>query len=319
MKIAIIGGASTIGTTVAYTLASTDPSAEVYLVDKAEKVAWAHAKDIYHALYHAANAPVLSHIDSFGTIEGTGTDELERISPDVVIITAAATKPEDKEVDESAREIQLQANIPIMEDIASQLATIDPVPVIMVTNPIDRLTYYLWQLVGWSRHYFIGYSLSETARAADALAQNVDAHPCEVYCPIMGEHGRGIVPILSKATVDGDAIEVNPSLREEVIAYTRQIPFDIAAHRGVAETSRWVTSAGVTRLVRELYSSDSSNPFCLSTPLLGEYGIDRGCLSVPVTLSPEGVRDILEWDLLPEEIDAVQQAHEKIWEDLQTV
>ena len=66
-------------------------------------------------------------------------------------------------------------------------------------------------------------------------------------------------------------------------------------------------------------NSNSSNPFCLSTPLLGEYGIDRGCLSVPVTLSPEGVRDILEWDLLPEEIDAVQQAHEKIWHDLQTV
>lgn len=331
MHIVLIGGASTIGSTVADTLATADPTLDITLVDPATEAAWAHAVDITHAAFHAAGAPLDGErADSFGTIQAVDIDALPALdpAPDLVIVTAAAPRPDDA-TDRDARDAELEANRAIVDDVADRLQAIEPVPVLVLTNPIDRITYRLWRRLGWPRKRFLGYSLSETARAAHEIGRQTGAHPCTVTCPVMGEHGEGIVPVFSKLRIDGDPATVTADQRSAVREFVRRVPFEIASRRGANETSRWVTSAGVVRVVRSMIDASSTarsstgpaggsrTAVCLSTPLDGEYGFDDGCLSVPVTMTATGVGDILEWELTEEETARLAAAHERVTADLE--
>ncbi|RLM88394.1 lactate dehydrogenase [Halobellus sp. Atlit-38R] len=326
MHVAIIGGASTIGSTVAYTLAGLAPTVDVSLVDIDEGAAWAHATDVSHAGYHFANAPGASagyNPDSVGTIDSATPGELPALDPDLLIFNAAAPQPEDA-TDRGAREAELERNREIVEDVAEDLTALDPTPLLVVTNPIDRLVYHFYSLLGWPRRCFLGYSLSETARAADALADGLGVHRNDVYCPMMGEHGENVVPVFSRARVDGEPVEISADERADVREFVRDVPFEIAKKRGVGETSRWVTSAGVTRVVRTMLAadeqatrdSDGTGPFCLSTPLAGEYGFEDVALSVPVDVDAGGVAAIHEWELTDEETEQLTDAYDAVRADL---
>jgi len=334
MHVAIIGGASTIGTTVAYTLSGLAPSLDVSLVDIDEGAAWAHGTDIEHGSYHFAHAPgaVPGHdAESVGRVRAATPEDLEELDPDLLVFNAAAPQPEDA-TDPSAREAELERNRSIVEDVAESLRPLDPTPLLVVTNPIDRLVSHFYSLLEWPRRHFLGYSLSETARMADGIADRVGAHRNDVYCPMMGEHGEHMVPVFSRARVDGEPLDVSADAREELLEYVRDIPFEIAKARGVAETSRWVTSAGVSRVVRAMAAAADDVPidgtlagvepagedwtFCLSTPLDGEYGIDGVSLGVPVDLDAEGVAEIHEWDLADDEAAEIERAAESVRADL---
>jgi len=317
MHVAIVGGASTIGSTVAYTLAGMAPSLDVTLVDLDTDAAWAHATDISHAGYHFANASTAAPApEGAGTIDTATTDEWEQVDPDLLLFNAAAPQPEDA-TDRGARDAELARNRRIVEDVAADLQALDPTPMLVVTNPVDRLVAHFHSLLGWPGRCFLGYSLSETARAADAVADRLDVPRNDVACPTMGEHGEGVVPVFSRTRVAGEPVELSAADREAVREYIREVPFEIATKRGVAETSRWVTSAGVTRVVRSIAADGSeSEPFCLSTPLDGEYGFEDVAMSVPVSLDRRGVAAIHEWELSESERQELKRAAEAVRADL---
>jgi malate dehydrogenase len=334
MHVAIIGGASTIGVTVAYTLVLKDPTIDVTLIDKAEDPAWAHAVDITHAVFHSAGGPTDTvTANSFGSIRTVGAEEISDLDPepDLAVFTAAAPKPENA-TGTDAREAELEANRSIVDEVAAELRSIDPIPVLVVTNPIDRLTYRIWQRLKWSRKHFLGYSLSETARTAYKIGELREVPWASVYCPVMGEHGNEVVPVFSRLRIDDEPVMLSEAERAVVREYVREIPFEIASRRGPEETSRWVTSAGVVRLIRRMFTNstaindsvkerntkNTSEPtVCLSTPVDGEYGLSDGCLSVPIALTAEGAGEILEWDLPSEERERLERAHESIRADLE--
>lgn len=325
MHVAIIGGASTIGSTVAYTLAGVAPTVDVTLVDIDEGAAWAHATDVSHAGYHFANAPGAPpghEPDAVGTARSAAPDELDALdpAPDLLVFNAAAPPPENA-TDRDAREAELDRNLAIVEDVVDDLRGLDPTPLLVVTNPVDRLTYRFSTLLGWPRGCFLGYSLSETARAADAVADHLGVHPNAVTCPTMGEHGEHVVLVFSRLRVGGEPVEVPADEREEIREYVRAIPFEIAERRGVQETSRWVTSAGVTRVIRSMTAEHGAEtePVCLSTPLAGEYGLSDAALAVPVTLDGGGVAAIHEWDLAADERHRLAEAAEVVRADLDRI
>ena len=318
MHVAIIGGASTIGTTVAYTLAGLAPSVDVTLVDINEGAAWGHATDISHARYHFANAPGgRDHLGAagFASTDSAGVEDLPDLDPDLLVFNAAVPQPEDA-TDRDARDAELDRNLPIVDDVSETLSALSPTPLLVVTNPIDRFTYRFHDNLGWPRSYFMGYALSEAARAADALGDHLGVHPNDVHCPILGEHGEHMVPAFSRVTVDGEPVEVPADEHEAIREYVLSIPFEIAEERGVAETSRWVTSAGITRVVRTMAADGAAEPVCLSTPLDGEYGYDGVALKVPVTLDADGVAEIHEWDLSADEMAGLREAYEVVRADV---
>jgi malate dehydrogenase len=239
------------------------------------------------------------------------------------LVFNAAAPPPKNAANRGAREAELKRNLAIVEDVADDLSVLDPTPLLVVTNPIDRLVHHFYSLLNWPRHYFIGYSLSETARAADAVADILGVHHNNVYCPMMGEHGENVVPIFSHTRAAGDPINISAADRTSVREYVRNVPFQIAKKRGVEETSRWVTSAGVTRVIRSVIhgtgdgcDSNSYEPFCLSTPLNGEYGFKDVALGVPVELDENGVSEIHEWSLTDGEREQLEESYEAVSADL---
>lgn len=306
MTVGIIGGGGTIGATTAYALA-TEFGRDARLIDPALDPAEAHATEITHTGAHGSHALGSPHGPT-GTVDAAepGPDAVDGV--DCLVVTASIPRPGDAA---DGRMAYLEGNREIMDDIAGWLSDCEPRPVVVVSNPLDRMAHRLWQGLGWDRSRIVGYALSETARVADELGRLHDCDPAEVYCPVLGEHGDLIVPVFSRATVGGEPIEVTPEERQQVLDYANTVAVDIIEKRG-GESSRWVTGRGVALVAEAILSGESTEPVGLSTPLAGEYGHEDVCLGVPVTLDGDGVDEIHEWELSAWERDRLDEAAEAI-------
>ncbi|MFB6161400.1 MAG: malate dehydrogenase [Haloferacaceae archaeon] len=325
--VAILGGAGTVGATTAYTLAGQEPGWEITLVDPDHDTARGHGLDVDSLYGHASHAvgrqltpgPERTRADAVTAVPDAAALGGAGGQPDVVVVAASAPRPPDSAA-RGGREAFLERNADVMADVGRGLgdAGIDPVPVLVVTNPLDRMTYLLWRATGaaWDRRRFVGYSLSETARLARALAVRYGVSPGRIECPIVGEHGEEIVPLFSRTRVGGEPVDLNESERAALRDEVRDMPYDVIGLRGAAETSRWVTGYGVALLARSLARGGPPAPVCLSTPLAGEYGFDDVAMSVPVRLSDDGVERVLDWELAPAERDRLTAAYESIRDDL---
>lgn len=313
MDVLVIGGGGTIGSTVAYTLSVQNPATDVTLVDTDVDAAKGHAIDVQHSTRHVAHG--IGRPD-FG-LKDPGTVQSARPSPsvakasDYIVMAASTPRPEGGDR-RGGRLTFLKRNLKMVDDIAGWLGEAGPSPVVVVSNPVDHITYRLWQQTGWSRRYFLGYSLSETARIADEIARRTDTSPKEVYCPIVGEHGEHIVPLFSRATVGGEPVEFSDAEREAIVEYVRDVPYDVLQLRGSRDSSRWVTARGVSTIVRRLEDGCVDTPTCLSTPLDGEYGFEDVSLSVPIRLDANGVSEIIEWNLADDEQAAFEAAYRAV-------
>ncbi|WP_255197655.1 malate dehydrogenase [Halorarius litoreus] len=295
MDVAVLG-AGTIGSTVAYVLATECRDVDVRLVDVETGRSRGHAIDIAHATAHVAH--------SVGGVVGSRATSIEAVDPgpaavagvDCLVVTASAPRP-DSASHRGGRLAWLESNRDIVSTIADWLRETDPCPVLCVTNPLDVLTYQLYRESGWPRHRFVGYSLSETARIADELARRYDVDHEAVYCPVIGEHGEQMVPVFSRATIDGERLGLSPEERDQVVDYMLDVPYDVIELRGEADSSRWVTGRGVALAAWAILQGGVDEPVGLSTPLDGEYGYTDVSLSVPVRLDAEGVTEIVEWEL----------------------
>jgi malate dehydrogenase len=310
--VAVVGGAGTIGTTAAYTLGVDRPDVDVRLCDVAGDDAAGHAIDLRHARCHTAHALGAPGPTGEVTAVDPGPDAVR--GADCVLVTASVPRPTER--GEEGRNAWWPANREVAETVGGWLAEADPVPVLSVTNPLDRYLAVLHAESGWPRHRFVGYSLSETARMADAIARHVGADPAAVDCPILGEHGEHMVPAYSRATVGGEPFDPSPAERESLLAETKAAPYDVIDLRGGEDSSRWVTARGVALVVERILDGGGEGTVCLSTPLDGEYGIEGVPVSVPVELGPEGVERVIEWELSPEERRGVARAAEAIRRDL---
>lgn len=313
MDVLVVGGGGTIGSTVAYTLSVLDPSTNVTLVDVQADAAEGHGIDLRHSTRHAAHAAGRPDFD----LESTGT--VETASPDPELVTAtdcvvmAASVPRPAGGDERGGRLTfLERNLEVADDVATWLGDADPKPVVVVTNPLDRIVYRLYEQTGWPRHRFVGYSLSESARIADELARMESADPTEIHCPVLGEHGEHIVPLFSRASVAGEPLSLSPAERRNVIEYVRDVPYEVLQLRGPKDSSRWVTARGVASVVRRLGDDAAAEPVCLSTPLDGEYGFGDVALSVPVLLGAEGIEEIVEWSLSVDEWERFGRAYRAV-------
>lgn len=305
MPVTIVGGGGTVGSTVAYTLAIERPDVEIRICDVDGDASWGHATDARHARCHAAHA--LDTAPTTGDVRAVdpGADAVH--DTDCVVVTASVPRPDDGD-ERGGRETFWPANRDVADEIADWLSNVDPCPVLVVTNPVDRMVSRLFERTDWPRSRFLGYSLSETARLADAIASHTGADDATVDCPVLGEHGEHIVPAFSRATVDGAPLELSAEERAEMTDYARSIPYDVIQRRGTRDGSRWVTGRGAELVVEAILDDGAAEPVCLSTPLDGEYDLADVSLGVPVRLSSEGVARIEEWDLAEREYRALHEA-----------
>ncbi len=282
-KISIIG-TGMVGASLAYTLALERLAGEFVLVDVDKDRALGEAMDISHALPFVAPTAVAAG----GYEECSGSD--------VIVITAGlAQEAGESRLSLAKRNFEVyQGLVPRLIEVAADAI------ILVVSNPVDVLTYAAIKLPGFPRQRIIGSgTVLDTARFRYELSAHCHVDPRNVHAYILGEHGDSEVPAWSVANVAGvpyrefcRACGVGSSTEEldAIFQRVRNAAYEIIRLKGA---TYYAIALGTTRMI-EAILRDQDTVITASSLLQGQYGIEDVCLSVPIVLGRAGVRRTIE-------------------------
>lgn len=290
-KVTIVG-AGNVGATAAHIIAAKD-IADVVMVDVAEGLPQGKALDMMH----------MRSVEMFAS-KVTGTnDYAETRDSDVVVITAGiARKPG------MTREDLLGVNAGIMKSVIGQALEASPNAVfICVTNPLDVMTYLAYRESGLPANRLMGMGgVLDSSRLSFAVCEKLGCDPADVEAWALGAHGEGMVCWPRYTTVKGTPITDILS-SEEIDEVVQRCVKGGAEVVGYLKTGSayYAPGASIAKMVEAvLVGSDEVMSVCAH--LDGQYGIDDLYMNVPVRLGKNGVEEIVEFDLTPEELAALQ-------------
>ncbi|RLM59232.1 L-lactate dehydrogenase [Halobellus sp. Atlit-31R] len=297
--VAIVGGAGAVGSSTAFALMDSGLVGEIILVDIADERAAGEAMDLNHGAFFTSPVRVR-----------TGGYE-DCWDADVVIVTAGASQAPDE-----TRLDLLERNAGIFAEMIPEVTRglDDDAVVLVVTNPVDVLSYVTWSVSDLPADRVIGSgTVLDTSRFRTALSHEFDVGPSNVHAYVIGEHGDSEVLVWSATNLGGvpiDAycrhrdVEDLDALQSRIEDEVRDAAYEIIERKGQ-------TNYGVARAVAaatERVLGDDDAILTVSTLLDGQHGIDDVYLSLPATVNRGGVRDVLEFDLDAEERAAVQES-----------
>jgi malate dehydrogenase len=273
--------------------------AEVVLIDIVEGLPQGIALDMKEA------SPVVGFQPR---ITGTN-DYADTARSDVVVITAGFPRQPGM-----SRMDLLAKNAGIVRGVVEQIVPGSPdAIVIVVTNPLDEMTYLAADVSGFPRERVVGMAgVLDSARLRYFIAEELGASPAAVEAMTLGSHGESMVPLPRHATVGGKPLTeiVDERTLERLYQRTRDGGAEIVAllKKGSAY---YAPSASITRMVEAIAAdSDDVLPVCAWTT--GQYEISDVYVGVPARLSSAGVAEIIELDLNDDELRALREAAESI-------
>jgi malate dehydrogenase len=282
MKVTIIGAAGSVGAPVAFYVAASGLADEIVMIDMRQNVLQQHAMDISTAV---------SALDV-----SVRAGAYEDLTGSAVVINAAGVQ-QGLITD---RMEMLPMNIPLVRDVALQIKRHCPTAfVITATNPADPLNYAAWRAGGFDRHQLIGYSLNDSFRFREMVARAKGVKVSQVQATVLGEHGSTQVLLFSSVRIDGLPVSFGEQEKEDIRA---EVPNILRRYEELqaGRTAGWTSAIGLTAITRAILQ-DTREVFRCSVVLDGEYGRSGLSMSVPVVLGKEGVQEILEWELAPDE------------------
>lgn len=297
MRVTVVGSGF-VGQTTAMRLVERG-LADVVLIDIVEGLPQGIALDMKEA------SPVVGFEPR---IIGTN-DYADTAGSDVVVITAGFPRQPGM-----SRMDLLGKNAGIVRGVVEQIVPGSPdAIVIVVTNPLDEMTYLAADVSGFPRERVMGMAgVLDSARLRYFIAEELGASPAAVEAMTLGSHGESMVPLPRHATVNGKPLTelVDEPTLERLYQRTRDGGAEIVAllKKGSAY---YAPSASITRMVEAIAAgSDDVLPVCAWTT--GQYGISDVYVGVPARLSGTGVAEIVELDLNEDELLALQEAAEGI-------
>ena len=300
-KCAIIG-CGFVGATTAYSLISSRMFSEMVLIDIDRKKAEGEAADINHGL------PFISPMEIYAG------DYSDLSDAAIIIITAGANqKAGETRID------LLQKNSRIFNSIVSNIVAYNrEAIIIVVTNPVDILTYVTLKTSGFPKNRIIGSgTVLDTARLKYLVGRHFEVDPRNIHTFIIGEHGDSELPVWSSANISGVdldrycqtchkqcSIEALNKLFEEVktSAY-KIIDAKGATYYAIAESVKKIVSSIVM---------NENTVLPVSSLAEGHYGLEDICLGLPSIVGSGGVKEILEIPLNNEELELLQKSARKI-------
>ncbi len=293
-KVSIIG-AGNVGATTALLVAQKELTDEIVLMDVIEGLAEGKALDI------SQSAPV----EGFNA-NVVGTSDYSKISDsDLVIVTAGLTrKPGMSRLD------LLNKNAEIIKEIILNIVKYAPNSIIiMVTNPVDVMTYHAWKVSGFGSQKVLGQAgILDTARFCYFIAQNLKISTKNISAIILGGHGDSMVPLPRYTTVSG--IPITELMDEDII--NRLIECTQKGGGEIVELlktgSAFYAPAASTVQMAESILKDQKQILPCSVYLEGQYGISDIYIGVPARLGLNGVEDIIKLKLTNAELTALQNS-----------
>jgi len=293
MKITVIG-AGNVGATAALFLLQKQLG-DVVLFDIVEGLPQGKALDMMEA------APVLGFETKI-----TGTNAYREIKDSgLVIVTAGlARKPG------MTREDLLKKNASIIKDVVINIKEYAPQAfILMVTNPLDVMTYYALKVSGFSRQRVFGQAgVLDGARFACFIAEKLNVPVKDVKPLVLGGHGDSMLPLARLSSFQDKPLTECLGQKEldPLIERTRQAGAEIV---GLLKTgSAYYSPAASAVHMAEAVVREQKTILPASVYLDGEYGLRDICIGVPVRLGKNGVEEVIELDLTPEEKNALHQS-----------
>ena len=293
MKVSIIGGGGLVGSCAAFALQCGGIAREIALLDVNQELAVGQALDLQHGSPSVADQ----------TISGGGYEHIP--SSDVICITAGLRrKPDESRLD------LINRNTDLFVQILNDVKAAGPKPsaiVVIVSNPVDILTYVAAQKLGLPVDQVIGLGTQlDTIRFCSLIAEQMGSPPTQTKALILGEHGESMVPIWSSATIAGLPLDKqpgwNPGLANQLFTRTRGSGAEVIKRKGGAGFAVGIAIQDVI----ESIALDRRRVLPVSSVQSGCYGVRDVALSVPTVIGRQGVVDRQEIELWPKEMQGMR-------------
>lgn len=288
MKVTIIG-AGYVGGQIADRLSYQGLAEDIVIIDIDKNIALAKSEDISHAIcINKLNCRIIGS-DNFETMSGS----------DIVVITAGNARKPGMSRDDLAMN-----NHKVIRDVSEKIVKFASNSIIIVvTNPVDIMTYFVLKYTGFSRFKVLGMSgVLDSGRLSYAIIKRCpEFSPNEIKSIVVGPHGNSMICLPEYTTVGRKNLRKIFSERE-LIEMFKEVSTTgaklVSLYKG--NSAFFGPSAAVAKIVRLIFENSPHMVTC-STLLSGEFGLDNVCLGVPVVLSSRGIKEIIELDLTEQE------------------
>ncbi len=301
-KIAVVG-TGFVGSTTAYTLMVSGLVSEIVLIDLNMSKAEGEVMDLNHGMPFVRPVRIYS-----GTYEDCSDS-------DIVIIAAGANqKPGETRIDLAHK------NTVIFKDIISKVISYNNHCILLVvTNPVDILTYVTWKVSNFPKNRVIGSgTVLDTARFKYLLGEHVGLDSRNIHAYILGEHGDTEVAIWSLANIAGIPMDdycknycggcKETISRTEIYNKVRNAAYNIIDRKGA---TYYAVALAVKRIV-ETVVRDENSILTISSHIEGQYGINDVCISLPTVVNKEGISKVLEVPLSDSELEDVKKSAQSL-------
>lgn len=281
MKVTVVG-AGAVGASCAEYIAIKNFASEVVILDIKEGYAEGKAMDLMQC----------ASLNAFDTkITGSTNDYSKTANSDICVITSGIPRKPGM-----TREELIGINAGIVKTVSASLVEHSPnTIIIVVSNPMDTMTYLVHKTTDLPKHKIIGMGGAlDSARFKYRLAEALDAPISDIDGMVIGGHSdKGMVPLTSHAT--RNSINVSEFISEERLNQVKEdTKVGGATLTKLLGTSAWYApGAAVSGLVQAI-ACDQKKMFPCSTLLEGEYGLSDLCIGVPVILGRNGIEKIVD-------------------------
>jgi malate dehydrogenase len=304
-KVTVVG-AGNVGATCADVLAYREVAEEIVLVDIKEGIAEGKALDIWQ------KAPI-NQYDS--RTVGSTNDYSKTANSDVVVITSGLPRKPGM-----TRDDLIETNAGIVKSVTENVAKHSPnAIIIVVSNPLDVMTYQAHLTSGFSRNKVMGMAgILDTARYRAFLAEELNVSGKEIQAILMGGHGDTMVPLPRYTTVAGIPV-TELVAKEKLDAIIERTKFGGGELVKLMGTSAWYAPGAAAAQMVEAILKNQRRVFPVCIKLDGEYGIDDCYLGVPVILGKNGIEKVIELDLNAEEKQLLETSRGHVKEVMQVL
>jgi malate dehydrogenase len=299
MKVTVVG-AGAVGATCADNIARAALAQELVILDIKEGLAEGKAQDMMQT----------SALLGFDTrISGSTNDYSKTAGSDVVVITSGIPRKPGM-----TREDLIGTNAGIVKGVAENILKYSPDAIIIViSNPMDTMTYLALQSTGLPKNRIIGMGGTlDSARFKYQLSQHLDCSPADLNAVVIGGHGdTTMIPLIRHATWNSAPVTnfLTKEQQDQIVADTMVGGATLTKLIG---TSAWYAPGAAGAALVESILRDEKKLFTCCVALEGEYGQKDICLGVPVVIGKNGWEKILDFKLNEEEQTAFNKSADAV-------
>ncbi|XP_043844560.1 L-lactate dehydrogenase A chain-like [Dromiciops gliroides] len=303
-KITVVG-VGAVGMACAISILMKDLADELALVDVIEDKLKGEMMDLQHGSLFLKMPKIVS-----------GKDYSVTANSKLVVVTAGARQQEGE-----SRLNLVQRNVNIFKFIIPSIVKYSPnCKLLIVSNPVDILTYVAWKLSGFPKNRVIGSGCNlDSARFRYLMGERLGVHSSSCHGWVLGEHGDSSVPVWSGVNVAGVSLKnLYPALGtdtdsenwKEVHKQVVESAYEVIKLKGYTS---WAIGLSVANLAESIMKN-LRRVHPISTMIKGLYGIHEDVfLSVPCVLGQNGISDVVKVTLNPDEESRLKKSADTLW------